>query len=334
MATIKDVARLAGVSPSTASRAMHNSSLISESTKKKVRAAMAELDYSPNFAAQNLANKSSNTIGVILPANEDSVGDNPFFIQIIQGLAAICNAHDYMVSVASGQNNQELIKNIETMIKRGNISRFVFVYSKANDPVLHYVKAQKQVQVVIIGTPYEDKDEMLYVDNDNQKAGYDAAGYLFEKGCKNILYVYTDLDENVQNDRFLGYKKAVKAHKGQTFALSLAFNNEVQRDKAIKDYFKAYPEIDAIIACDDILALQVRYSCESACLDDSIALMGFNNSALGRVMHPTLTSVEIFPRFLGSEAAALAINADDDKLKLDSNYVIVPHKVVERESTK
>ena len=101
MATIKDVARLAGVSPSTASRAMHDSSLISEETKQRVRKAMAKLDYSPNFAAQNLANKSSNMIGVILPAREDSVGDNPFFIQIIQGLATICNAHDYMVSVAT-----------------------------------------------------------------------------------------------------------------------------------------------------------------------------------------------------------------------------------------
>ena len=158
MATIKDVARLAGVSPSTASRAMHDSSLISEETKQRVRKAMAKLDYSPNFAAQNLANKSSNMIGVILPAREDSVGDNPFFIQIIQGLATICNAHDYMVSVATGQSEEELIKNIETMIKRGNIRRFVFVYSKARDKVLEYVKKQDGVRFVIIGTPYEDQE--------------------------------------------------------------------------------------------------------------------------------------------------------------------------------
>ena len=58
MATIKDVAKRAGVSPSTASRAMHDSPLISEETKDKVRQAMKELDYSPNFAAQNLANQT------------------------------------------------------------------------------------------------------------------------------------------------------------------------------------------------------------------------------------------------------------------------------------
>ena len=90
MATIKDVAKRAGVSPSTASRAMHDSPLISEETKDKVRQAMKELDYSPNFAAQNLANQTSNTIGVILPAREEAVGDNPFFIQIIQGFDLQC----------------------------------------------------------------------------------------------------------------------------------------------------------------------------------------------------------------------------------------------------
>ena len=62
-----------------------------------------------------------------------------------------------------------------------------------------------------------------------------------------------------------------------------------------------------------------------------LAMMGFNNSAYGKIMHPTLTSVEIFPRFLGSEAAALAI---DSNLKIESNCVIVPHKVIERESTR
>ena len=332
MATIKDVARLAGVSPSTASRAMHDSSLISEETKQRVRKAMAKLDYSPNFAAQNLANKSSNMIGVILPAREDSVGDNPFFIQIIQGLATICNAHDYMVSVATGQSEEELIKNIETMIKRGNIRRFVFVYSKARDKVLEYVKKQDGVRFVIIGTPYEDQETTLYVDNDNRKAGFDATEFLYDKGLENILYVYTDLDDNVQNDRFLGYRDAVKKHGGQLLSLSLGSEGEHERTKALKDYFKAYPETEAIIACDDILAFKTEYSCEAAGIDGKkLAMMGFNNSAYGKIMHPTLTSVEIFPRFLGSEAAALAI---DSNLKIESNCVIVPHKVIERESTR
>lgn len=331
MATIKDVARLAGVSPSTASRAMHDSSLISEATKERVRKAMKQLDYSPNFAAQNLANRSSNMIGVILPVREGSVGDDPFFIQIIQGMATICNAHDYMVSVATGKTDEELIGNIETMIKRGNIKHFVFVYSKANDRVLEYVKKQEDVRFVIIGTPYENREMTLYVDNDNRQAGFDATEFLYAKGLGNILYVYTDMDENVQNDRFLGYRDAVKQHDGQVLSLGLGSEDGQKRTKALKDCFKAYPEIDAVIACDDIVALKTEYACRDAGIDvGRLAVMGFNNSAFDRIVHPALTSVEIFPHFLGSEAAALAI---DSNLKIDSNFIIVPHKVIEREST-
>ena len=97
MATIKDVARLAGVSPSTASRALHNSSLISAATKEKIWAAMKELDYSPNFAAQNLANREANIVGVIFPPREISVGNDPFFVQVIQGIEAFCSARSYLV---------------------------------------------------------------------------------------------------------------------------------------------------------------------------------------------------------------------------------------------
>lgn len=86
MATIKDVARVAGVSTSTASRALHDSSMISEATKRRVRRAMKELDYSPNYSAQNLVNRTTNTIGVILPVREsqDSLGNNPFSCKLFK----------------------------------------------------------------------------------------------------------------------------------------------------------------------------------------------------------------------------------------------------------
>lgn len=332
MATIKDVAKLAGVSPSTASRAMHDSPLISEETKARVKKAMAELDYSPNYVAQNLANQTSNTIGVVLPAREEDVGDNPFFIQIIQGLASLCNAHDYLVAVASGQTSAELIKNIETMIKRGNIKRFVFVYSQANDPVLEFVKQQKQVRYVMIGTPYTDQDTLYHVDNDNYLAGYDATKFLLAKGYETIIYAYTDLAENVQDARYRGYQAAIAESQKKSQAVRFAATRaDEKKDQALLQ--KALPQISkkvAILACDDILALALQHLCGLAA--ETIAVMGFNNSALAKMARPALTSVEIFPRFLGSEAAALAIKPDT--LKLESNAVIVPHKIIERESTK
>ena len=338
MATIKDVAKRAGVSPSTASRAMHDSPLISEETKDKVRQAMKELDYSPNFAAQNLANQTSNTIGVILPAREEAVGDNPFFIQIIQGLASICNAHDQLVSVASGQTTEELIKNIETMIKRGNITRFVFVYSQANDPVLEFIKQHSKIHYVVIGSPYTDKETTCYVDNDNFKAGYDATKFLLDKGATRIVYAHTNLAEKVQNARYKGYLAALSAADIAELPLCLSTvrDDEIKNAQALGQMMAETGGKVGIVACDDILAIEIQHLCDICEIEQSeLALLGFNNSLLAKTARPALTSVEIFPRFLGSEAAALAINTkENDNLKLETNHVVVPHKIVERASTK
>lgn len=81
MATIRDVARLAGVSPSTASRALRGNPVISAKTRQRVETAMRQLNYVPNFSAQNLANNENNTIVVILPVDHHEIFTNPFFLQ-------------------------------------------------------------------------------------------------------------------------------------------------------------------------------------------------------------------------------------------------------------
>ena len=106
MTTIKGVVKLAGVSTSTASRALHDSDMISKATKERVRRAMEELDYSPNYSAQNLVNRTTNTIGIVLPVREsqDSLGNNPFFhANYSRYFQVFCSEHDYMVSLASGR---------------------------------------------------------------------------------------------------------------------------------------------------------------------------------------------------------------------------------------
>lgn len=84
------------------------------------------------------------------------------------------------------------------------------------------------------------------------------------------------------------------------------------------------------------MALEIQHLCDICEVERSeLALLGFNNSLLAKTARPALTSVEIFPRFLGSEAAALAISTkENDNLKLETDHVVVPHKIVERASTK
>lgn len=130
MATIRDVARLAGVSPSTASRALRGNPVISAKTRQRVETAMRQLNYVPNFSAQNLANNENNTIVVILPVDHHEIFTNPFFLQALQGINAKSTERNFMVAIATGISQQQLLANVEFMLARGgSIGLFCYIRS-------------------------------------------------------------------------------------------------------------------------------------------------------------------------------------------------------------
>ena len=103
MATIKDVAKKAGVSPSTVSRTLKDNPAISEETKIKVRAAMDELGYVPNIAAQVLATGLTHSLGVILPplTNRENISQ-PFYMEILTAINEEASCNSQVVSIATG----------------------------------------------------------------------------------------------------------------------------------------------------------------------------------------------------------------------------------------
>lgn len=332
MVTIKDVAKLAGVSTSTASRAMHDSSMISEATKERVRQAMKELNYSPNYSAQNLVKRRSNTIGIVLPVREsqESLGNNPLFMQIIQGISGVCTDNHYMVSLATGRTEDELIANIETLIRSGNLSKFIFLYSKVNDRVFQFVQ-QAGVSCVVVGESYNATQEGIqFVDNDNTLAGQDAAQFLADKGLRGIAYAYTNMDELVQASRYMGYANVMKEQGQMTKRLQLSRVDDAANMAALTAFLEENPRLEAFVACDDIMAIRLqRLFKKLGRANDEFAIISFNNSIISEVAAPALTSIEIFPYQLGSKAAELILGKAGKE-----NSLTIPHRIIERASTQ
>ena len=123
--TIKDVAALAGVSPSTVSRTCKNNPSISEETKERVRRAMAELGYEPNFQASNLAAQISRSIGIILPPSPKETYENSFYLETIRGISHYCNAHQYISTIVTGQNEEEILKGLITAYEDAGGNSFI-----------------------------------------------------------------------------------------------------------------------------------------------------------------------------------------------------------------
>lgn len=334
MTTIKNVAKLAGVSTSTASRALHNSDMISEATKERVRRAMQELDYSPNYSAQNLVNRTTNTIGIVLPVRErqDSLGNNPFFMQIIQGISSVCSEYDYMVSLASGRTVDELRKNCQALIRSGNISKFIFLYSHKDDPVFDFVKKQKKVSCVVVGSSYEKlaTKSVQFVDNDNHQAGRDVAEFMVNKGFEHLVFAYTDMNELVQTERYQGCRDYLEEHQKDSLSLHFSRVKEDENILKLQQFLAGHPKTQAFIACDDIMAIRLQRLLKNGKQEKSYAVISFNNSLITEIANPALTSVDIFPYQLGEKAAQLLL---EKSIKSVSQKVIIPHQIIEREST-
>ena len=115
-ATIKDVAKLAGVSPSTVTRVIQNSSAISQKTKDLVRKAMTELNYHPNLNARSLVSSYTQVIGLILPDDSDVFYQNPFFPTVLRGISQVAADHNYAIQISTGKNEAQRLEAISQMV--------------------------------------------------------------------------------------------------------------------------------------------------------------------------------------------------------------------------
>ena len=332
--TIKDVAQLAGVSPSTVSRTCRNHSSISEETKEKVRQAMAELGYEPNFQASNLASQNSRTIGIILPPSQKETFENAFFLEAIRGISSFCNKNQYINTVITGNTEEELLSVIKTMTRSGQVDGFIVLYSKLDDPVINYLYNEGYLYV-LIGKANQNTNQTIYVDNDNLLAGRDATEHLIQLGHKKIAYLGGDDSAMFSADRRAGYQLALAQHQIPLipeYNIELPFKAKDQVMVMTK-LLESKKRPTAVVVCDDIMALTLENICRDMqlSLPDDLSIVSFNNSLVARLTNPKLTSMDINSFQLGSEAASQMINHIENP-NLMATKIIVPHYLVERES--
>ena len=332
--TIKDVAALAGVSPSTVSRTCKNNPSISEETKERVRKAMAELGYEPNFQASNLASQNSRTIGIILPASAKEVYENSFYLEAIQGISHYCNGRQYMTTIVTGQDEAEILDAVRSMSRSGKVDGFIILYSKKDDPVIDYL-FNEGLLYILIGKATQYTNQTIYIDNDNLLAGREAAEYLYQLGHRRIAYLGSDSSLMFSADRKAGYQLALASHQlpvRPEYCVELK-NVSENNEEAIRGLLMQKDRPTAILVSDDILAVSLERVCleNHLAIPEDLSIISFNNSLFARLTSPQLTSIDIGAGQLGSEAASQIINHIENP-NLLATKIIVPHHLIERDS--
>ncbi|UOX55322.1 LacI family DNA-binding transcriptional regulator [Dorea longicatena] len=332
--TIKDVAALAGVSPSTVSRTCKNNPSISEETKERVRKAMAELGYEPNFQASNLASQNSRTIGIILPASAKEVYENSFYLEAIQGISHYCNGRQYMTTIVTGQDEAEILNAVHSMSRSGKVDGFIILYSKKEDPVIDYL-FNEGLLYILIGKATQYTNQTIYIDNDNLLAGREAAEYLYQLGHRRIAYLGSDSSLMFSADRKAGYQLALASHQlpvRPEYCVEVK-NVSENNEEVIRGLLMQKDRPTAILVSDDILAVSLERVCleNHLAIPEDLSIISFNNSLFARLTSPQLTSIDIGAGQLGSEAASQIINHIENP-NLLATKIIVPHHLIERDS--
>lgn len=302
--TIKDVAKAAGVSPSTVTRVIQNKSTISDETKKRVRKAMKELNYHPNLNARSLVSSYTQVIGLVLPDDSDAFYQNPFFPSVLRGIAQVASENHYAIQIATGKNEKERLDAISQMVYGKRVDGLIFLYAQENDPLVNLV-VDEQFPFLILGkslSPF-----IPLVDNDNVQAGYDATEYFIKKGCSRIAFIGGTKKLYVTQDRLTGYEQALQEHNLPLDTNLTYFATEFLEDNGYRFsrlLFKHNPNIDAIITIDSLLAAGVCDYIAKHQLDvpvlsfDSInpklnlaAYVDINSLELGRVSFETILQI-------------------------------------------
>lgn len=331
--TLKDIAALSGVSPSTVSRVCKDHPSISRETKEKVRKAIEQLGYEPSFQSGNTESKPK-TIGIILSPSQKESFENAFHLELIRGISQFCNQHNYMSTVITGQDDDELLSVITNLVKSEQVDGFIVTYSKQNDPIMDYLYNEGLLYVVI-GKAYNFSNETICVDNDNVLATQEATEYLINLGHKNIAYLGSDGNFMFTSDRKSGYQLALINHGipiDPENILELPFIPE-EDTKAVYNLLNRENRPTAILVSDDIFAVALERVCieMGISIPDDLSIISFNNSLFARLTSPRLTSVDINSVQLGIEAASQVINHIENP-NLLATKIVVPHNLIERRS--
>lgn len=330
--TIKDVAKRADVCPSTVSRVLANNPKISDKTKEKVLAAVKELNYHPNVIARSLANKSTRTLGLILPNEAEDLFKNPFFIQVMTGISIYAQKRGYYMMYSFGSTQNDELSIVKSYIQSHLVEGIILLISRQNDIVIEYLK-KKNFPFVVIGRPKNTKN-ILWVDNDNFQAMYNVVSTIQMKCQYDFSFIGGPIDMTVSRDRLLGYKMALKTHEididEKMIILEPNFSEKCGYNAMLNILKIKIPS--TVITTDDLLAFGAMKALKEKNIK-GVRIVGFNNTPLAEYQNPSLSSVDINSNKLGHYAGKLLIDKLE-KVNMPANHYIIGTNFIERNSTK
>ncbi|MFT8322503.1 MAG: LacI family DNA-binding transcriptional regulator [Bacillus sp. (in: firmicutes)] len=311
---IKDVAKLAGVSPTTVSRVLNNRGYIGEKTKENVYKAMKELNYYPNELARSLYNKRTNVIGLIIPTTT-----NPFFGELTFEIENICASIDYKVLLCNSLNDIEKEEKYLDMLMRNQVDGIIV--GTHNQGILDY---QKQ-HLAVVAIDRTLSENIPIVSSDNYEGGKLATELLISKGCKRIVHINGPV--NFATPAMLrrkAYEDVMESNGlvSITYEIHETFNPQSQLE-VMKKILEEAPDVDGVFASNDIFAASFIREAEASGkkIPQDIKVIGYDGTETTQSLFPNLTTIQQPIRLLAESAIEILLK------QMDGEFSEIPLQV-------
>jgi DNA-binding LacI/PurR family transcriptional regulator len=303
--TIKDIAKQAGVSHTTVSRALHNSPLISEKTTHRILEIATNLGYHPSFAARSLKTNRSQALGVIVSHIAD-----PFFSEILQGIDDVAQSNGYSLFIAAAQYDPEREQAIIQTMREHRVDG-VILCSPRFAPEQSIQLQSYNIPIVAINNQ-ATVDFRYSIYHDDIDGGRQASEHLVRLGHRRIAYLGDASSGRTTRERLSGFLQVMEGAGlpiRPEYIHQVSGNSPIQGLEAVEYFINLPTKPTAIICYNDMVAVGVVKGLRLAGLHvpADISVTGFDNILYSDYTYPPLTTIDQPKRFLGAEAARMML---------------------------
>lgn len=328
MVTIREVARAAGVSVATASRALNGLASVTKGTRTKIEAAAVELDYVPHSGARSLTRRRTDTIGVILP---DLYGE--FFSEIIRGIDQIVHGAGKHLLLSNMHGSAEET-GLAMRAMRGRVDGLLVMPPDSRAETIAG-KFAKDIPTVLLNARPEH-GSIPFVSVDNYAGARLVTAHLIACGAKHPVHIAGPAHNCDAIERERAFRDVVHERLGVTDPLVLAgdFREDGGR-LAAQAILREQSPCDAVFAANDLMAVEFMAAMREAgvAIGTELMVAGFDDIPLARYVMPQLTTVHSDILRLGQAAAELVLRLLEDNGTSGSTGLVIAPTLAIRGST-
>ncbi len=304
MATLKDVAREAGLSVGTVSRVLNNRGYISEDTKRSVREAMARLNYQPNAMARSLSKQSSSMIGVIVPSIS-----HPYFAKVLSCLESAAREQNYQLLLFCSQGKVAREEEYVRVCVSNRVAGLILCSGSVETGKL------RNLGFPVVAFERFINEADAGVECDNYEGGAMAARELIRAGCRNLMCIGGAGEVSMPADaRRVGFLDVCRQHPDIEVRENICAPehlDDLNYFPELRSFLDSAPDVDGIFAGSDVIGMQImaELAKRGKRVPQDVKIVGYDDVNLAQMTNPQLTTICQPVHEMAQECVSIIIRA-------------------------